>query len=158
MSPENDQTRWIGVRPTNPKEDIPITLDGEVAHVIVDSGGGAGIEPTELVYSPVYQATTVSGTWYTVLNRSDPGWLFMTAMRMGAVTKAGYIGITLNGGVRQSIQVYPTGTHIFPIYRSYGNDAYGFEWNGIRFKTSIKVEVRQDWASWLNGACLTGFD
>jgi len=38
MSPENDQTRWIGVRPTNPKEDIPITLDGEVPHVIVDSG------------------------------------------------------------------------------------------------------------------------
>lgn len=25
MSPENDQTRWIGIRPTDPSEDIPVT-------------------------------------------------------------------------------------------------------------------------------------
>jgi len=35
--PENDQVRTIGVRPTNPPEDIPITFDGEVIHIIIDS-------------------------------------------------------------------------------------------------------------------------
>jgi hypothetical protein len=57
---ENNQTKWVGVRPTNPAETIPVeeqspleiievepavgsdpfpvTLDGEVVHVIVDSG------------------------------------------------------------------------------------------------------------------------
>jgi len=36
MSPENDEVRTIGVRPTNPPEDIPITFDGEVIHIIID--------------------------------------------------------------------------------------------------------------------------
>ena len=57
---EDNQTKWVGVRPVNPPETIPteeqtpltsiqvepkagaadlkITLDGEVVHVIVDSG------------------------------------------------------------------------------------------------------------------------
>jgi len=37
MSPENDETRIIGVRPVNPPEDIPVTFDGEVIHIIIDS-------------------------------------------------------------------------------------------------------------------------
>ena len=35
---EDNQTKWVGVRPTSPAEDIPVTLNGEVIHVIVDSG------------------------------------------------------------------------------------------------------------------------
>jgi len=38
MAKEPDQTRWRGIRPTDPSEDIPITLDAEVVHVIVDAG------------------------------------------------------------------------------------------------------------------------
>lgn len=34
--PENDETRTIGIQPTNPPEDIPITFDGEVIHIIID--------------------------------------------------------------------------------------------------------------------------
>jgi len=36
--PEGDQTKWRGIRPTDPPEDIPVTLDGEVPHVVVDAG------------------------------------------------------------------------------------------------------------------------
>jgi len=36
MPEEPDQTRWIGIRPTDPPEDIPVTLDGEVIHIIID--------------------------------------------------------------------------------------------------------------------------
>jgi len=34
--PEDDQTKWIGVLPVNPPEDIPITFNGEVIHIIID--------------------------------------------------------------------------------------------------------------------------
>ena len=34
--PEDDQTKILGIRPTNPPEDIPITFDGEVIHIIID--------------------------------------------------------------------------------------------------------------------------
>lgn len=67
MSPENDQCRWVGIRPTNPKEDIPITLDGEVAHVIVDSGGG-GFMPGAPIIVDLNQAVAAINVWYTLLN------------------------------------------------------------------------------------------
>ena len=57
---EDDQVKWVGIRPTNPPENIPVTesspltsiqvepkpgaadlkvtVNGEVIHVIVDSG------------------------------------------------------------------------------------------------------------------------
>lgn len=60
MAKEPDQTRWVGIRPTDPSENIPVkestpltsiqvepkpgaadikvSLNGEVIHVIVDSG------------------------------------------------------------------------------------------------------------------------
>ena len=60
MAKEPDQTRWVGIRPTDPSEaipvtesapltsieveptagsaDFPVTLGAEVPHVIVDSG------------------------------------------------------------------------------------------------------------------------
>lgn len=34
---EDNQTEWVGIRPTDPPEDIPITFDGEVIHIIIDS-------------------------------------------------------------------------------------------------------------------------
>jgi len=67
MSPENDETRWIGIRPTNPKEDIPITLDGEVAHVIVDSGGG-GLKPGVPLIATFFNTNAMLNQWYTVIN------------------------------------------------------------------------------------------
>jgi len=36
MAKEPDQTTWVGIRPTDPPEDIPITFDGEVIHIIID--------------------------------------------------------------------------------------------------------------------------
>jgi len=36
VSEENDEVRTIGIRPVNPPEDIPVTLDGEVVHIIID--------------------------------------------------------------------------------------------------------------------------
>ena len=158
MSPENDQCRWVGIRPTNPKEDIPITLDGEVAHVIIDSGGGGGIEPTELVMTPYYFTPTVSGVWYTTVNRSDPGWLFFTALQPGAYTKDCFVGVTIDGGARQAVQLYPKTTYILPMFNYNGALTAGVDWFGLRFKTSIKIEYRQDWASWLRGTCLIGYD
>ena len=37
MSPENDQTRWIGIRPTNPAENIPVTESAPLTQIKVES-------------------------------------------------------------------------------------------------------------------------
>lgn len=42
MSPENDQTRWIGVRPTNPAENIPVTESTPLTDILVGPSVGAG--------------------------------------------------------------------------------------------------------------------
>ena len=36
MADEGDQITWVGIRPVDPPEDIPITFDGEVIHIIID--------------------------------------------------------------------------------------------------------------------------
>ena len=36
MSPENDQTRWIGIRPTNPAENIPVTESAPLEQIKVE--------------------------------------------------------------------------------------------------------------------------
>ena len=38
MAEENDQTKWVGIRPAKDTDDVPVTFDGEVIHVIVDDG------------------------------------------------------------------------------------------------------------------------
>lgn len=158
MSPENDQCRWIGIRPTNPPEDIPVTLDGEVAHVIVDSGGGAGIEPTTIATYPAYQAVTVANTWYTICNNANPGWIFYVALQAGTTVKNMYIGLTINGGARQSIQVNPRATYIVQNFRCNLADAFGVEFHGLRFKTSIHIEMMIQWVTTLRGTAVVGFD
>lgn len=180
MAGENDQCRWVGIRPTNPPEaipvtesspltslevepapgsaDFPVTLNGEVPHVIVDSGAGGGIEPTEMVMTPFYQAVTVTNTWYEVVNRSDPGWIFFAAVLPGVTTKNTYIGLTIDGGARMPIQVLPRATYIMQNFRCNLADGFGVELHGLRFKTSIIVEVMISWITTLRANCLIGYD
>ncbi len=66
MAKEPDQTRWRGIRPTDPSEDIPITLDGEVAHVIVDSGGG-GLQPGAPLLGTWRRLNCIPNTFYTAV-------------------------------------------------------------------------------------------
>jgi len=108
--------------------------------------------------TPYYLTPTVSGVWYTSVDRSDPGWLFYTALQAGAYTKDCYIGITLDGGARQALKLYPRTTYITPMFTYNATDTSGLHWYGLRFKTSIKIEYRQDWASWLRGTSLVGYD
>jgi len=158
MSPENDQCRWVGIRPTNPPEDIPVTLDGEVPHVIVDSGGGAGIEPTSILTYAFNQAVTVNGTWYVSVNVADPGWLFYAAISPSATAMDGFIGITIDGGARMPLQVLPRANYVVQSFRCNLVDAFGLEFYGLRFKTSIKVEYMVRAAIALKGTCMIGYD
>jgi len=158
MSPENDQCRWVGIRPTNPPEDIPITLDGEVAHVIIDSGGNAGIVPTSIYTYPFNQAVTVNGTWYVSVNVTAPGWLFYAAIYPGQTAINGYIGLTIDGGARMPLQVLPRANYVMQSFRCNLADAFGLEFYGMRFLTSIKVEYMLNAVTSLIGTCMIGYD
>jgi len=158
MSPENDQCRWVGIRPVNPPEDIPVTLDAEVVHVIVDSGGAKGIEPTSMLTYAFSQGVTVNGTWYTSVNVANPGWLFFAAIYPGQTAINGFIGITIDGGARQALQVIPRANYVMQSFRCNLADAFGLEFYGLRFKTSIKVEYMLNAATSLKGTCMVGYD
>ena len=158
MSPENDQCRWIGIRPTNPPEDIPVTLDAEVVHVIVDSGGAKGIEPTSMLTYAFNQAVTVNGTWYVSVDVTAPGWLFYAAISPGVTAANAFIGLTIDGGARMPLQVLPRANYVMQSFRCNLADAFGLEFYGLRFLTSIKVEYMLQAATSLKGTCMIGYD
>jgi len=180
MAKEPDQTRWVGIRPTDPAEnipvveqapltsiqvepkpgsaDFPVTLGAEVPHVIVDSGGGAGIEPTEINTYAFNQVLTVNGTWYVSVDRADPGWLFYAAIYPGQTAINGFIGVTIDGGARMPIKVLPRADYVVQSFRCNLADAFGLEFYGLRFKVSIKIEYMLNAATTLKGTCLIGYD
>ena len=45
MAGENDQTRWIGIRPTNPAENIPVTESAPLSSIEVEPKAGCGNFP-----------------------------------------------------------------------------------------------------------------
>jgi len=143
MSPENDQCRWVGIRPTNPKEDIPITLDGEVAHVIVDSGGG-GLAPGAPIIAYWYVGLVGSGIWNTLLN---------IAVGSGHIQKIhlGIVGnfqdveckVTVDGGAAVT---YTTTIQTRLLWNDITSGAINFKEVPIyliAYTTSVKVEIRQ---------------
>jgi len=142
MSPENDQCRWVGVRPVNPKEDIPITLDGEVAHVIVDSGAG-GLAAGAPIIVTFYDAATVINTWYTVANITGDGYIL--SMRGGSNILANYVQfrLTIDGGVPV---VYTTDVNTVFMYQDLNRaSSYHKELPLylVKFNTGFKYEIRQ---------------
>ena len=73
MAKESDQTRWVGIRPTDPPEDIPITLDAEVPHIVVDAGGGGNPSVGSLKLLWSYNNPSIINNWYTVADIAGAG-------------------------------------------------------------------------------------
>ena len=157
--PENDQTRWVGVRPVNPPEDIPVTLDGEVAHVIVDSGAVGDSSAGKLKVGHHYQDPTVAGTWYTILDITNKGYL----LSLGIVDYDNAVHhcdlrVTVDGDTPDILSgVEYSGT--------FGADRGGVANTtatiplGLRFNTSLKVEMRSSDAGHdIRGACFYTID
>jgi len=143
MSPENDQCRWVGIRPVNPPEDIPVTLDAEVVHVIVDSGGG-GLAPGAPLLVDLYQAASIKDQWYTILNIVT-GSGHIQKIHMGANTSVHsvQIGVTVDGGARVTYQ--PT-VQTKLVWQDLANASDMYKEVPIyliRYETSVKVEIRQ---------------
>lgn len=47
--PEDDQTRWIGVRPTNPPENIPVTESAPLTSILIEPV--AGCDPFPITFN-----------------------------------------------------------------------------------------------------------
>jgi len=142
MSPENDQCRWIGIRPTNPPEDIPVTLNGEVPHVIVDSGGG-GLAAGAPVIITYYLAASTVNVWYTVADILGDGHIL--AVRAGSNILAYFLEfrLTIDGGAPVT---YTTNVNTINMYMDL-NQASSFHKELplylVKFDTGFKYEIRQ---------------
>ena len=150
MSPENDQCRWIGIRPTNPPEDIPVTLDGEVAHVIVDSGGG-GLQPGAPLMVTFYLLGCVTATWYTVLNIAGIGHVEKIHLGIGTTFTWLQCRVTVDGGVPV---IYTCDAQTVLMWKDLANGSAFYKELPvflIRYTTSLKVEIMQN--SGGNRAC-----
>jgi len=146
MSPENDQTRWIGVRPTNPKEDIPITLDGEVAHVIVDSGGGGDVSPGQVKHHYELKLGCVVDTWYTSLNiTDDSGYLQCMGLNSGTGPIENFhIRITIDGTVGDDIDFEDMVWGFQPGITNADTYNLKIPFGVCRFNSSLKIELMTD--------------
>ena len=143
MSPENDQCRWIGIRPVNPPEDIPITMAGEVVHVIVDSGGG-GFQPGAPLMVDLYQAASVVNVWYDILNIAV-GSGHVQKIHVGSNTAfhSVQVGVTVDGG---AMVTYTCNINTKYMWQDIGDGSIMYKEVPIfliRYTTSILVQVRQ---------------
>ena len=143
MSPENDQTRWIGIRPTNPAEDIPITLDAEVVHVIIDSGGGGDATPGKIMNEYGSWAAIVKDIWNIALE-VDPGagyllWLafYYPSMALNPwnvrFTIDGVVGDIINFDLFNAGSVYD--------YTQNRGKHLKMEFGTARYNESLKIEL-----------------
>ena len=149
MSPENDQTRWIGIRPVNPPEDIPVTLDGEVPHVIVDSGGGGDLSPGSLKYNYEARIGMVLGTWYTTLEvAAGSGYLRYISINSGTTDlDTLHLKVTIDGTAGDDIDLdtFRYGSLCDPVVTTGKNVIIPLA--SVRFSTSLKIEIKSDFAN-----------
>lgn len=146
MSPENDQTRWIGIRPTNPKEDIPITLDAEVVHVIVDSGGSGDLSPGAVKHHYEQKVGCAIGVWNTTLNiAAGSGYLRCVGLNPGTTSMlTWHLRITIDGTVGDDIDFNNLIWGFIPAAGGTDCDHILIPLGSVRFAESLKIELMTD--------------
>ena len=143
MSPENDQCRWVGIRPTNPKEDIPITLDAEVVHVIVDSGGGGGLQPGAPLHTEWRGLNVPTDTWYTIEEVAGAGHIQKIHLGIGTTFYYLQCRLTIDGGAPVT---YITTANTMVMWQDIGSGVTLYKCLPvylIRYTTSFKMEIQQ---------------
>jgi len=155
MAKEPDQTRWRGIRPTDPSEDIPVTLGAEVVHVIVDAGGGGGLTPGQPKLS-TDERTMIADTFVTLVNYVGAGAFtsFWVSMQAGGVAGT-TLKITIDGGA--PLEVYLNDDQLdetlnIDFIGNHNRNCH-FDWGLIGFATSLKVEFKHANAIDLTTAC-----
>jgi len=146
MAKEPNQAKWRGIRPTDPSEDIPVTMDGEVLHVIVDSGGGGDPSPGKIMHFYAEVVGCGINVWNEVLEVTDTGGTLISfAMNPGSgVMATWHLRFTIDGVL---------GSEIDMDEFKWGNiaDSAGLTTvhqqvmlAGVRFSDSFKVELMTD--------------
>jgi len=143
MSPENDQCRWVGIRPVNPPEDIPVTLDAEVVHVIVDSGGGGDSTPGKVMNSYQTLAAVLINVWNTTLDvNPGAGYLNWLGFYYAAVTlNPWHIRFTIDGVVGDVIVMDTLNYGFCKDYTQVRGKHLFMPFGTVRFNSQLKVEA-----------------
>jgi len=146
MSPENDQCRWVGIRPVNPPEDIPVTLDAEVVHVIVDSGGSGDLSPGAVKHHYEQKLGCVVDVWNTSLNLTDcAGYLRCVGLNPGTGSMLNWhLRITIDGTVGDDIDFNDLIWGFIPDAAGTDCDHILIPLGSVRFTTSLKIELMTD--------------
>jgi len=177
MAKEPDQTRWVGIRPTNPAEnipvveqapltsiqvepkpgsaDFPVTLGAEVPHVIVDSGGGGGLDAGQPKIITDSRLTVVN-TYYTLLDYTGKGILSVINFHTSGLYSDKFtVKITVDGTVSIE-QDFATDN----LYNSANVDYGGavkhnvkLDWGAVGFDTSLKIEYKTSFGAWVYLSC-----
>uniref|UniRef100_A0A6M3LVN5 Uncharacterized protein n=1 Tax=viral metagenome TaxID=1070528 RepID=A0A6M3LVN5_9ZZZZ len=165
MAKEPDQTRWVGIRPTNPAEnipvveqapltsiqvepkpgsaDFPVTLGAEVPHVIVDSGGGGGLQPGAPLHTEWRGLNVPTDTWYTIQEVAGAGHIQKIHLGIGTTFYYLQCRLTINGGAPVTY-ITTANTEVMWQDISYQNAFYKcLPVYLIRYTTSFKMEIQQ---------------
>ena len=146
MSSENDQCRWVGIRPTNPPEDIPVTLGAEVPHVVVDSGGGGGLEPGVVKHYYEQRVGCGVGVWNTTLNiAAGSGYLRVIGLNPGTGSLLNWhMRITIDGNVGDDMDMADLIWGFLPDLAGTDGDHLKIPLGSVRFAESLKIELMTD--------------
>ena len=143
MSPENDQCRWVGIRPANPPEDIPVTLGAEVPHVIVDSGGGGDPSPGRIMHFFAVVLGCDIDVWNEVLAVADAGGTLISfAMNPGTGAMADWhLCFTIDGTLGSEIAMDDFKWGNIPAAAGTTTIHQQVMLAGVRFSDSFKIEL-----------------
>lgn len=143
MPKEPNQAKWRGIRPTDPPEDIPVTLDGEVAHVIVDSGGGGGLMPGAPLHTEWRGLNKPTNTWYTIEEVAGAGHIQKIHLGIGTAFYNLQCRLTIDGGAPVTY-ITTANTEVMWEDINYQNSFYKcLPVYLIRYETSFKMEIQQ---------------
>jgi len=143
MAGENDQCRWVGIRPTNPPEDIPVTLGAEVPHVIVDSGGGGGLMPGAPLHTEWRGLNKPTDTWYTIEEIEGAGHIQKIHLGIGTSFYWLQCRLTIDGGAAVT---YITTANTMVLWQDLANGSAFYKVLPvylIRYEESFKMEIQQ---------------
>lgn len=179
MAGEGDQTKWVGIRPVNPAENIPVTesdpiteidinpaagmgtlpvaeqsplssiqvepkagaadlkvtVDGEVIHVIIDSGGAVEKTVGSLNGRAIWNSSTTAGTWITVKTFSGAGYINSISVGSPAnVCDSIHFKLEIDGDT-------PVDLDLAILARAYGKDSGGNQRYGVTLPMDLRFET-----------------
>jgi len=141
--PEGDQIKWRGIRPTDPPEDLPVTMGGEVVHVIVDSGGGGNPSPGKIMNFFDQVVACGQDVWNTVLE-VDPGagFLLWFGMNPGNGDLADWrLRFTIDGVLGDTINMDDMQWGFTPDPVAHDTTNIKLDFGTVRFNASFLVEL-----------------